>query len=356
MRISTTLILACALSFAAVPAAAQSITGAIVRRVTDPSDAVIVGASVRTINAATAAVDAATTDNTGFYRIANLLPGEYFVEVEASGFQTARVSAQRLSLADNLRLDVKLELGETEFSVTVEDIASEVNTEDAQLGKVMRDLGVLPVLSTAGGRNVLFLVLTQPGVAPGPRGASLNGQRSRQNHVVVDGATTNIAATNFSVTGNNISPNAVDEFRVVTGPMKAEYGRNSGGVAIITTKSGGNQFHGMATEVFRNRALNAVPFFQKSAPGGTEKAFSNGLPPQARIQQPRLRRESGRTHSARQDLFLCLLSRFQAAPSRCQRGDRPQRRRAPGDRDLGHARSASAAWVAAARHRRQHPL
>ena len=278
MRISTTLILACALSFAAVPAAAQSITGAIVRRVTDPSDAVIVGASVRTINAATAAVDAATTDNTGFYRIANLLPGEYFVEVEASGFQTARVSAQRLSLADNLRLDVKLELGETEFSVTVEDIASEVNTEDAQLGKVMRDLGVLPVLSTAGGRNVLFLVLTQPGVAPGPRGASLNGQRSRQNHVVVDGATTNIAATNFSVTGNNISPNAVDEFRVVTGPMKAEYGRNSGGVAIITTKSGGNQFHGMATEVFRNRALNAVPFFQKSAPGGTEKAFSNGLP------------------------------------------------------------------------------
>ena len=75
-----------------------------------------------------------------------------------------------------------------------------------------------------------------------------------------------------------ISPNAVDEFRVVTGPMKAEYGRNSGGVAIITTKSGGNEFHGMATEIFRNRALNAVPFFQKSAPGGTEKAFSNGLP------------------------------------------------------------------------------
>ena len=135
LRISTTLTLvACALCIAPVPAAAQSITGAIVGRVTDPSDAVIVGASVRAINAANGAVDAAATDNTGFYRIANLVPGEYFVQVEAAGFQKTRLSAQRLSLADNLRLDVKLELGETEFSVTVADLASEVNTEDAQLG------------------------------------------------------------------------------------------------------------------------------------------------------------------------------------------------------------------------------
>ena len=116
MRISTTLILACALCMATVPAAAQGITGAIVGRVTDPSDAVIVGASVRAINAATGALDAAATDNTGFYRIPNLLPGEYFVEVAASGFQTARLSAQRLSVGDNLRLDVKLELGTATFS------------------------------------------------------------------------------------------------------------------------------------------------------------------------------------------------------------------------------------------------
>ena len=167
LRISTTLTLvACALCMAAVPAAAQSITGAIVGRVTDPSDAVIVDANVRAINAATGAVDAAATDNTGFYRIANLLPGEYLVEVAASGFQTARVSAQRLSVGDNLRLDVKLELGETEFSITIEDRASEVNAEDAQLGKVMRDIARLPVLSTANGRSVLELAYTQPGTVP----------------------------------------------------------------------------------------------------------------------------------------------------------------------------------------------
>ncbi len=262
------------------PAAAQSITGTIVGRVTDPSDAVVIGASVRAINVATGAVDAATTDDSGFYRIPHLLPGEYFVEVEAPGFQTAKVSAQRLSLADNLRLDIQLKLGTATFFVEVEEIASEVNTEDAQLGKVMRDIGVLPVLSTADGRNVLELASTQPGVAPasGLFRNSFNGQRNRQNHVVVDGATTNLSANNMAVTAAVISPNAVDEFRVVTGPMKAEYGRNSGGTLILTTKSGGNEFHGMATVVFRNRALNAVPFFQKSVPGGTPKTFPDGLP------------------------------------------------------------------------------
>ena len=280
---SATLILACALCTALPPAAAQSITGTIVGRVTDPSDAVIVGANVRAINAATDATDSTTTNDSGFYRIPHLLPGEYFVEIEATGFQTTRVSAQRLSLADNLRLDVQLELGQAQFSVTVEGRASEVNTEDAQLGKVMRDIARLPVLSTANGRNVLELAYTQPGTVPAEAGIysgiAVNGQRARQNHYVLDGATTNSSAHNAEAgTAGRISPNAVEEFRLVTGPAKAEYGRSSGGTLILTTKSGGNRFHGMASEVWRNRRLNAVPFFQKSVPGGTAENFASGLP------------------------------------------------------------------------------
>ena len=143
----------------------------------------------------------------------------------------------------------------------------------------MRDIARLPVLSTADGRNVLELAYTQPGTVPSNRGITVNGQRARQNHFVVDGATTNWAWNNQSfVTANSISPNAVEEFRIVTGAAKAEYGRSAGGTLIITTKSGGNEFHGMATEVFRNRELNAVPFFQKSVPGGTPRNFANGLP------------------------------------------------------------------------------
>ena len=73
-----------------------------------------------------------------------------------------------------------------------------------------------------------------------------------------------------------ISPNALAEFRLVTGPMKAEFGRNSGAVVIVTAKSGGNRLHGVAAETFRNTKLNAVPFFQKSVPGGTAEHFSDG--------------------------------------------------------------------------------
>ena len=279
---SATLVLACALSFAPLPAAAQSITGAIVGRVTDPSDAVIVGANVRAINTATEVADAAATDDSGFYRLPNLLPGEYFIEVEATGFQTTRVSAQRLSLADNLRLDVQLKIGAETVSITVEDTAGEANTEDAQLGKVMRDIARLPVLSTAAGRSVLELAYTQPGTTPVENGLvsgiSVNGQRARHNHHVVDGASTNWSSVNWNSQTAAISPNAVEEFRLVTGPAKAEYGRSPGGTLILTTKSGGNRFHGIVAEVFRNQKLNAVPFFQKSVPGGTSENFASGLP------------------------------------------------------------------------------
>ncbi len=154
-----------------------------------------------------------------------------------------------------------------------------MNTEDAQLGKVMRDIARLPMLSTADGRNVIALAYTQPGTTPGFDGRlSVNGQRVRQNHYVVDGASTNSSGVGFSSpTANGISPNAVEEFRLITGPAKAEYGRSPGGTLILTTKSGGNRFHGMASEVWRNRHLNAVPFFQKSVAGGTAENFTSGL-------------------------------------------------------------------------------
>ena len=180
-------------------------------------------------------------------------------------------------------LDVQLKIGTESVSITIEDTAGEANTEDAQLGKVMRDIARLPVLSTANGRNVLALAYTQPGTTPAEAGVvssgiAVNGQRARQNHYVLDGATTNWSAHNaVAGTAGNISPNAVEEFRLVTGPAKAEYGRSSGGTLIVTTKSGGNRFHGMASEVQRNRRLNAVPFFQKSVPGGTAENFASGL-------------------------------------------------------------------------------
>src|SRR4029077_2139057 len=122
----------------------------------------------------------------------------------------------------------------------------------------------------------LSLIALQPGVtttpataAQGPGAAvgdvEVNGQRSQANNFILDGADSNDLALNVPESVNVISPNALGEFRVVTGAMKAEYGRNSGAVIESTIKSGGNAFHGEATEIFRNKVLNANNFFQNAA-------------------------------------------------------------------------------------------
>ncbi len=262
---------------------AQGGTGSISGVVKDPNGAVIPGAKVVATNVNTNATSTGTTNEEGYYRFPNLLPGTYSVNVEATGFRTLTTKPQRLSVGDALRLDASLEIGAVSESVIVEDQAVRVNTEDAQLGEVQRDIGSLPVLSGAGGRNAINLANTQAGVVVAATATQLgsfnvNGQRSQSNNFLLDGADSNDQALNTASVVATLSPNAVAEFRMVTGAMKAEYGRNSGSVVEVVTKSGSNAYHGQATEVFRNNVLNAVPFFAKSAPGGTPEAYANGLP------------------------------------------------------------------------------
>ena len=261
-----------------LPAFAQSITGAIVGVVYDPTQAVVSKAAVRARNVTTEAEHSTETDENGYYRLANLLPGEYSVEIAATGFRMAVLSAQRVSVGESLRLDVTLQLGPVTESVQVTASVTGINTEDAQLGKVMREIPQLPVLSGNGGRNALNLVLTQPGVVStgGLTPFAVNGQRGRMNNYMFDGADSNDTAGNFIESVDVISPNALAEFRLVTGPMKAEFGRNAGAVFIVIPKSGGNRFNGIASETFRNTKLNAVPFFQKSIAGGTVENLPNG--------------------------------------------------------------------------------
>jgi hypothetical protein len=194
-------------------------------------------------------------------------------------------SPQRLSVNETLRIDAVLEIGPVTESVTVESAAYTVNTEDAQLGKVVRDPSGLPVLSGANGRNPLSLVATQPGVVFAGQLSSqdsgrfsANGQRPQSNNYMFDGGDSNDLAANTPDSVQVACPNALEEFRIITGAVKAEYGRNTGAVVQVLTRSGSNDFHGGASETFRNTKLNAVPFFQKSTPGGTREKFANGLP------------------------------------------------------------------------------
>jgi hypothetical protein len=255
-----------------VPATfAQAVTGTITGVIKDPNGAVIPGANVIARNAGTNATAAAITDAAGGYKIINLVSGEYIVEVEAKGFRKTTTVPQRLSTGDVMRQDLTLELGQVTETVTVEETATRVNTEDAQLGKVVQDVYQLPIVSGAGGRNPLSLAVNQPGVvAAGQVGPfSVNGQRAQANNYMLDGGDSNDLAINVPDAVQQISPNALAEFRVVTGAMKAEYGRNSGAIVMLTTRSGSNQFHGGMSETFRNTKLNATAYFQNAVAGGT---------------------------------------------------------------------------------------
>ena len=258
----------------------QGTTGTITGVVKDPNGATVPNAKVVARNVDTAAEIVATTDSLGSYVFPNLSPGTYTLTVEASGFRKSTVAAQRLTVGDVVRQDIQLEIGQVTESVTVDAKATQVNTVDSQLGRAITDLSTLPILSGAGGRNALALTLTLPGVQnAGQVGPfSVNGQRAQANNYLLDGGDSNDLAINVPDAVTVISPNALSEFRLVTGSMNAEYGRNSGAVIELTTRSGSNTYHGQASEVFRNTKLNAVPFFQKITPGGTPTAFANGLP------------------------------------------------------------------------------
>lgn len=266
-----------------VAALAQGVTGSISGIVKDPNGAVVPGARVVARNVGTNAETPALTDGSGYYRFSNLVSGSYSIEVEAKGFRKATTSPQRLSTGDRLRIDVSLELGQVTETVTIEETATQVNTEDAQMGKALRDIPQLPILSGAAGRNPLALAVTQTGVSsynptPNQPGSfSVNGQRVQGNNYLLDGGDSNDLAINVPDSVENISPNALAEFRIVTGAMKAEYGRAMGGVVEVTTKSGTNAWHGALSETFRNTKLNAAPFFAKSTTGGTKELNSSGF-------------------------------------------------------------------------------
>src|SRR5215471_13178509 len=267
----------------------QGLTGSIVGTVSDPSNALVPQAKVTVKNVSTNAETQTTTDADGIYRAVGLVPGDYTVTVEASGFRQTTTAPQTVAVSTPVRVDLKIEVGAVSEVVSVATIATQVNTEDAQLGQVLRNISQLPLLSGNGGRNPLALVGTQPGVtlagvSPAPVVStnalgpfSVNGQRTQANNYLLDGGDSNDLAINVPDAVQQISPDALEEFRVVTGAAKAEYGRNAGATIELVTKSGGNQFHGGLQETFRNKVMNAVPFFQKVTPGPIE-TFTTGLP------------------------------------------------------------------------------
>ena len=252
---------------------AQSITGDIPGTVRDSSGAVVPGARVTLAATDTGIKAEAMSDDDGNYLFAQLKPGRYSVSVSKEGFATSTVSNIDLQIGQRPRLDFALKVGQTTERVEVSaGGAPQLETETSSMGQVIVSQVVqdLPILD----RNFVQLMTITAGVAPigagqspaatwtGTKGgdttASVAGGRESNESFLVNG----IESRNARFGSANLRPSfdAIQEVEVKTNNFSSEYGR-SGGVTLITLKSGSNRFHGDVFDYFRNDDLNANDFF-----------------------------------------------------------------------------------------------
>jgi hypothetical protein len=267
------LVLAIALC-TALPLAAQQGRGTILGTVTDPAGASVAGAKVSIVNLATNVAVTTQTNGEGYYTSSPLIVGDYQVSAEKTGFKKTVRSGITLQVDQRAEVDVSLSLGNVAESVQVTAEAALINTEDATVGQVIENKRVeeLPI----NGRSAFALVglaanvksnagPTQSGFAD--RGTnlsafSINGGPTAVNYFLVDGM---VAIQSYYPDLNaDLAVDAVQEFKVQSGSMSAEYGLTAGGVINVATKSGTNALHGSLYEFVRNDAFDARNTFTPS--------------------------------------------------------------------------------------------
>jgi len=249
-------------------AGAQSTGGRIRGTVMDPSGAAIAAAKVTIISEGTQASREAESGADGEYIFLEVPVGTYEVNAQSAGFKKYVRKGIVLNLNQVVSLDIALQVGTAIETVEVTGAPPLVDTISTQLGAVVNERAVseLPLAQ----RDTYQLLQLQPGVQSqlgvdnlyGSDRAgvvSVNGGRGRDNNFTVNGGDGNDQFANLPAI--QPSPDSIAEFRVLTNTFDAEYGRNSGAVINVVTKSGENEFHGNFYEFFRNQNLNAKGFF-----------------------------------------------------------------------------------------------
>jgi hypothetical protein len=243
---------------------AQGYTAGLVGTVSDPSGLSVFGAKIAVVHNATGRELAAFSGERGDFAINGLVPGTYVVRVEAPGFQTLVRTGVIAEVAQTVRVDMRLAIGESIESVTVTAAAGLIDTESGARGQVVttRETESIPL----NGRNFLLLAQLAPGVLPAAAGQNphnVNGARSDHVSYLLDGL------TNMRRRGHepSVLPSleAAQEFRIMTNSFAAEYGRMPAAVSLAL-KSGGNTLFGSIFEFLRNDALDARGFFDQETP------------------------------------------------------------------------------------------
>jgi hypothetical protein len=268
------------------PLEAQSYYGSIVGTVSDASNAVIPGATVTLTNIGTKEKRTAETDAAGSYRFVNLVPAEYRLEVEMAGFKHLTREPIAIAVEAVARIDAKMEVGAVTDTIEVTAQTPLLQTESSSMSQTVegRQAAEMPL----NGRNAMNLIALVPGVVPqgSSAGAAVGNQQAAdtgththvqgwgnyqigggiagQSAMFLDGTPLNMGGGGNSI-GLVPSQEMVQEFRVATSNVSSEFGRFSGGVVNMVSKTGTNDWHGSAYEYIRNKVLNANYFFMNAA-------------------------------------------------------------------------------------------
>ncbi|MBI3679397.1 MAG: TonB-dependent receptor [Acidobacteria bacterium] len=253
---------------------AQAPTGEVTGAVTDPTGAVVVGAAVTVTNPATNVQRSVVSTGNGIYVVSALPPGVYNLRVEIQGFQSQVRNGVELQVGQVARIDFSMKVGNVAEVVEITGLAPVLETESTSVGTVIENRRIVEL--PLNGRNYLQLASLIPGATTnGPASSqgqqrmggarnqfALNvaGQRVHFNHYSLDGMEN--TDQNFNTYLFLPSIDALQEFKVESGLFSAEYGRAIAQVNV-STKSGTNDFHGVAFEFLRNAKLDAKNFFDR---------------------------------------------------------------------------------------------
>ncbi len=260
----------------------QETTATVYGTVSDANQAALGGAKITVTNVETGFQRTSVSDKGGNYTLPLLPVGTYDLTVEASGFQRYLQKGITLTLNEEVRLNAKLAVGAISETVEVNSEAGLINLEQGSVGQVIGRRGIedLPL----NGRNFLQLASLQAGVTPnvttiteftaghsGQTNFSVNGLRAQSNNFLLDGADNNDGF--IGTAGGVPSPDALQEFRILTNAYSAEYGRGGGAVVNIVTRGGTNQFHSSIYDYLRNDIFDARNFFSADVPKLRQNQF-----------------------------------------------------------------------------------
>ncbi len=254
-----------------------SLTGTIV----DPAQAGVPQAKISIHSSSSRIIHQALSRSDGSFQIIPIQPGKYRITVQADGFRTAELDNIMINIQTPLTLQIPLAVGSIQDQVTVQAQETVLNTQDARIGNefIGQQITQLPLEA----RNVLTLLSLQPGVTylrenspternssnepdPDSRNGSVNGGRSDQANVTLDGVDVNDQEKGISFSSvMRVTAESIQEFRVVTAGVNADQGRSSGAQISMITRSGSNEFHGALFGSHRNTVTSANDWFNNRA-------------------------------------------------------------------------------------------